>query len=63
MMAMAPVDQLEIEPGDTVTFEPGGYHLMLLDVSGMPAVGESVELTLSFELAGDIVVQAEVRAG
>jgi copper(I)-binding protein len=63
MMAMAPIDQLEIEPGDTVTFEPGGYHLMLLDVSGMPAVGESVELTLSFELAGDIVVQAEVRAG
>ena len=62
MMAMQPIDRLEIEPGEAVIFEPGGYHLMLLDVSGMPAVGESVELTLSFELAGDIVVQAKVRA-
>jgi copper(I)-binding protein len=61
-MGMHPIDSLEVEPGDTVTLEPGGYHLMLMGVTGMPAVGETVELTLTFELAGDIVVDAEVRA-
>jgi copper(I)-binding protein len=43
--------------------EPGGYHLMLLGVAQLPAVGGTVELTLTFEHVGDIVVQAEVRAG
>ena len=63
MMGMQPVDRIEIPSGSVVTFEPGGYHLMLMAVSGMPAVGGTVELTLTFEHVGDIVVQAEVRAG
>ncbi len=63
MMGMHPVDRLEIEPGTPVVLEPGGYHLMLMGVTDMPAVGETVEITLTFELAGDMVVQAEVRAG
>lgn len=61
MMGMQPIDSLVVEPGATVTFEPGGYHLMFMGVTGMPAVGETVELTLTFELAGDIVIDAEVR--
>jgi copper(I)-binding protein len=63
MMAMQPVDEIEVAPGAPVTLEPGGYHLMLMGVTDMPAVGQTVEITLTFELAGDIVVQAEVRAG
>ena len=62
MMGMQPVDEIVVAPGKPVTLEPGGYHLMLMGVTGMPAVGETVELTLTFELAGDIVVEAEVRA-
>lgn len=62
MMGMQPVDEIEVAPGTPVVLEPGGYHLMLMGVSDMPAVGETVEITLTFELAGDIVVQAEVRA-
>lgn len=62
MMGMQPVKRIDIEPGGTVRLEPGGYHLMLLSVSDMPAVGATVELTLTFEKAGDVVVQAEVRA-
>lgn len=62
MMGMQPVDEIEVAPGSPVTLEPGGYHLMLMGVTDMPAIGETVPLTLTFELAGDIVVQAEVRA-
>jgi hypothetical protein len=63
MMAMHPVDRIDIEAGGTVKLEPGGYHLMLMGVTRMPAVGETVELTLTFEKAGDVVIQAEVKAG
>jgi periplasmic copper chaperone A len=63
MMGMQPVDRIEVKVGSSVILEPGGYHLMLMGVTDMPAVGETVELTLTFAHAGDIVVQAEVRAG
>jgi copper(I)-binding protein len=63
MMAMSPIDRLDIASGGTVKLEPGGYHLMLMGVTQMPAVGGTVQLTLTFEKAGQVVVQAEVRAG
>lgn len=63
MTAMRPVARLEIGAGATVRLEPGGYHLMLFGLTGMPAVGETVELTLTFEIAGEVTVMAEVRAG
>ncbi len=63
MTGMQPVAEIDVPAGDTVKLEPGGYHLMLMDVSDMPAVGETVDITLTFEQAGDIMVQAEVRAG
>lgn len=62
MMGMQPVDEIEVAPGSPVVLEPGGYHLMLMGVTNMPAVGQTVQITLTFELAGDIVTQAEVRA-
>ena len=63
MMAMQPVERIDIEAGGSAKLEPGGYHLMLMGVTKMPALGETVELTLTFEKAGDVVVQAEVKAG
>jgi periplasmic copper chaperone A len=63
MMAMHPVDRIDVAAGATVNLEPGGYHLMLMGVTEMPAVGETVEITLTFEQAGEVKVQAEVRAG
>ncbi len=63
MTGMQPVEQIEVAAGSTVTLEPGGYHLMLMGVTEELAVGSTVELTLTFETAGDIVIQAAVRAG
>jgi hypothetical protein len=62
MAGMHPIDRLEIPAGGTVTLEPGGYHLMLMDAEAM-TVGSTVELRLEFEGAGIVVVEAEVREG
>jgi hypothetical protein len=61
--AMKPVDRIELEPGDTVEFKPGGYHVMLIDLSADLTTGDTVELDLVFEHAGRVVVEAEVRQG
>ena len=62
MMAMHPVERIEIPAGQTVTLQPGGFHIMLNDLTGDLAVGATIELTLTFEKAGDIQVTATVRA-
>lgn len=48
MASMEQVLQLELAPGETVNFAPGGYHLMLMKRLGPLAIGEKVDLTLLF---------------
>lgn len=43
---MRPVDTLEIAPGDNVTLERGGLHLMLMQP--VPAADRGDEVTLNF---------------
>jgi copper(I)-binding protein len=61
-MGMQEVERIEIAAGATVMLEPGGYHIMFMlpDPEGL-TVGGTVEITLTFEHAGDVVVSAEVR--
>lgn len=61
MMEMRPVDEIAIPAGETVALEPGGYHIMLVELAEPLEVGDEIELTLTFEEAGDVVVTAEVR--
>lgn len=63
MTGMQPVGRIDVPAGGTVKLEPGGYHLMLMGVKEELIVGGKVEITLTFEKAGRITVQAEVRAG
>lgn len=64
MAGMQEVDRIDVAAGATVTFEPGGYHIMFMDPdAAMLEVGGTVELTLTFETAGDVTVEAEVKAG
>lgn len=63
MMAMSPIDALPVPAGETVQLEPGGFHIMLIELTNELVVGESIEITLSFEAAGDITVSAEIREG
>ena len=55
VMTMRPMDSgVTIEPGKTVKFAPGGYHLMFLELNRALKQGESVPVTLTFEKAGDV---------
>jgi copper(I)-binding protein len=62
MTGMEPVSAIHIPAGGTVTLEPGGFHLMLMNPKPM-AVGDTIELVLTFEKAGTITVKAEVKNG
>lgn len=62
-MTMREVDSIELPAGEMVELKPGGYHVMLIDLVKPLEVGEEIELTLTFEKAGDQTVTAEVREG
>ncbi|ESR27076.1 DUF1775 domain-containing protein [Lutibaculum baratangense] len=51
---------LKVPAGQTVTFEPGGLHLMLTNVKDPPAEGEFLKLTLRFERAGEVTLDVPV---
>lgn len=49
-MTMAEMPPLMLQPGDRVSFEPGGKHVMAMDVSPELAPGATTEVT--FTIAG-----------
>ena len=63
MLGMQRIERLEIPAGATVELKPGSFHLMLIDLTQELKAGETIEMTLSFEKAGDVKVTAEVREG
>ena len=58
---MEPVAQVEIAPGQTVSFAPGGLHLMLIGPKAPMKLGSSVDLTLSFGDGSRLAARAVVR--
>jgi copper(I)-binding protein len=66
MMRMRPMDALELPAGKLVELKPGGYHVMLLDLSETLRTGSTVPLTLTFQgrdgSRTTVSVPAEVRA-
>lgn len=61
MMHMRAVEEIPVPAGGTAVLEPGGYHVMLLDLAAPLEVGDTVEITFTFERAGDVVVEADIR--
>lgn len=62
MVRMERLQQLVVESGAETALEPGGTHLMLLDLERMPAVGENVSLCLELSPGGRLCVDAPVRS-
>lgn len=62
VMRMRKLDNLPVAAGERVELAPGGKHIMLIGLSGPLEEGASVPLTLVFEKAGEIVIEAPVRA-
>ncbi len=44
-----------------VELKPGGYHIMLMDLKHQPKEGETVQLVLKFEKAGEVTITAPVK--
>ncbi len=62
VMKMRPVAKgLEIKPGQTIEFKPGGYHLMFVGLKNPFEQGQHVKATLAFEKAGNVSVDFMVE--
>lgn len=61
MLQMAPVAAIEVPADGQAELAPGGFHVMLIDLTQALQAGDEIELTLTFEKAGEINVTAEVR--
>lgn len=53
---------LEIKPGETVELKPGSYHIMFVGLKKPLSPGEHVKGTFTFEKAGTVSVEFDVRA-
>jgi copper(I)-binding protein len=65
VMKMRRLTGLDLPAGRSVRLEPGGNHIMMLDIEKPLGVGERVPVTLIVEQKGkrkSISVQADVRA-
>ena len=65
VMRMREVKAIELPKGKTVSLEPGGYHIMLMNLAKPIAAGEIIPLVLTVESGGKqqtIEVKAEARA-
>ncbi|MBX6425887.1 MAG: copper chaperone PCu(A)C [Variibacter sp.] len=52
---------LEIKPGETVAFKPGGFHLMFTELKQPLKQGEVLRGRLTFEKAGTVDVEYKVE--
>lgn len=55
-------DGVEVKPGETVTFAPGGKHIMFVGLKAPLTKGEKVKGELTFEKAGKVEVEFLVEA-
>jgi len=61
MMGMRPIPRLDIPAGGSVELKPGSYHIMLIELVAPLKAGEKIDITLTFEKAGEVKVTAEVK--
>jgi len=62
MARMRPLSEIPIPAGATVKIEPGGIHLMLVDLEAPLVAGKPVPLTLEFRVAGRVTVDLAAQA-
>ncbi len=62
VMRMHAVDAVKLPAGQRVELKPGGFHVMLVDISRALAEGDQVPLTFTIEDAKGKRSQIELRA-
>jgi copper(I)-binding protein len=61
MAGMVHAPQIELTPGTSLIFAPGGYHLMLMNPKRTLRVGDRVDINLEFRSGLRLPVSFEVR--
>ena len=61
VMKMAAVPAIDLPAGKPVALQPGGYHVMLMDLKAPLAKDSSVSLTLKFKDSKGVVSQQELK--
>ena len=59
-MRMSPTGPFSIAPSDTLRMAPGGYHVMIEQISSRPVVGDTLDVALTFSHTGRIELRVPV---
>ncbi len=61
VMQMQPLAEVQIASRETLVFQPGGLHVMLIDLEADLSLGEEFPITLHFEsgLAIELIVEVK----
>jgi copper(I)-binding protein len=60
-MGMKEIKQIAIPANSVIKFEPGGYHVMLINLKKRLRVNSKVEFTFYFKDGGKVKVKAVVK--
>ncbi len=58
---MRELSDIEIKPGQTIEFKPGGSHVMFVNLKHPLSKGERINGTLVFERAGKVQIEYSVE--
>ena len=61
MSEMRPLARIPVRDGETLSFTPGGRHLMVYDLAPGVAPGQPVELILHFERGEPVTIRATLQ--
>lgn len=61
MMGMRYIEELALPPQSTVRFQPGSYHIMLMQLERTISEGDTVEVTLNFKNHEPVDFKAPVQ--
>ena len=61
VMSMYPVEAIDVPANGEALLKPGSFHVMLIGLTRDLVAGETMSVTLTFEQAGDVTVQAPIR--
>lgn len=60
-VSMQQLDQVTVKPGETLSFAPGGMHLMLMGMEKMPSPGTDADICLLLSSGAEVCATATVR--
>ncbi|MDX2344996.1 MAG: copper chaperone PCu(A)C [Acidimicrobiia bacterium] len=60
-MAMTRLPNVEIPAGSTVMMVPGGVHVMLMELAKPLELGDTLDMTLTFDSGTELTTTVEVR--